>query len=310
MMISGFITPKNKIVVMTKTILLTMMGFVLFGHTACAQRQKLFALDEAEDKLWIKVIGEEGQPKLSLLRDSVTEAHKEFPEWKIVQLNDADLQVVYEIKGLQQGFEWQFLPALREGFYKQMTPLPGQQEDSFEKAKLREPIAYTLIWKDALEHVLEFGVPYELVVQKTLLGPVDLEAVRPEFKSRQHWPYWTSAAAGLSLVGLAQIYKQDKSTANDTYLQFWEDGRPLEDATPFLTEAQDRDKQVRNLSYIGWGITGVSAGIFTYHWLKVRGKQRIYDKYVPQRKTDLSFSPLILSAPDEQAFGFNFTLSF
>ncbi len=293
-----------------KIIVMLLIGLLLFEHTTHAQRQRLYQIDQAEDKFWIQVTGEEGQPKLSLLRDSSNQSNKEYPQWKAVQLTEADLQVLYEIKGLQQGFEWQFSPALREGFYKQLTPVPGQQEDVFEKAKLREPLTYTLVWKDALEQVLEFGVPYELVVQKTLLGPVDLEAIRPEFSSRHQWPYWTGAVAGLSLVGLAQIYKGEKNAAGDTYLEYWEDGRPEGEADPFLTEAQDKNKQVRNLSYIGWGITGVSAGIFIYHWQKVKGKQRIYDKYAPQKKVDLSFSPLLIPVPDEQLMGFHFTLSF
>lgn len=260
-----------------------LLPFFLFG-------QELFPLRSATDSIRFSVTSREGRLALAL-KQPLRASDGAFPAITTLRLEDGGLLVDYQIKGrLKKGLDYRLQVAILPSTGLPMAPAPGEVTDS------RDKNTGTLTWPDRTERGLDYGKTYTLVVWKHLMGEVDCSGERPSFGVERQWPYYATALVGGGLIGLGQVYRQDKIEAYGRYEEHWRSGDSAEEAQPALDEARSKDDTARLLTYIGIGLLAVDAAGFAWRWGATKRKQGLYDEYCARDGApSLTVAPAILS---------------
>lgn len=253
--------------------------------------QDLFPLREAADSIRFSVTSRDGRLALELV-EPLSAGDESFPAITGLRLEDGGLLADYQYKGrLKKGLHYDLrISAILPPGGLPMLPAPREITDS------RDKYTGTLTWPDRTEQGLDYGKTYTLVTWKYLLIGVDCSAEPPSFEPERKWPYYATALVGGGLIGLGQVYHQDKKEAYNRYREHWRSGDSADDAQPDLDEARRKDDTARLLTYVGIGLLAVDAAGFAWRWGATKRKQALYDEYCPKEgQSSLSVSPCILT---------------
>ena len=256
--------------------------------------QQLYPLLIATDSIQFQVIRQNDQLAVEIMEiKNQFSSNDDFLFLNSLELSDADMILSYEVRGVKKTSSYTLdISLLPEIGYKTYPEL-GEVVSPFTETKKQLEGAQQLIWMDVGDDVLNLGQKYTLLVRKTLLGLINCEEERPEFNTKQQWPHYVGAGAGVLLIGMGQLYRQQKEDAYNNYLNFWTDGKPIEDAEPFLSEAQKKEESMKLLTYSGIAILGVDAILFFYRQMKIKKKQQTFDKYCHPDGLSISIVPFI-----------------
>lgn len=276
------------------------MLFFLFFFPAVliAQREVLIrswqdttrlAVTEREGKLWLQELGGLRAEPPTLRRPLAL---------RFIRLDDADLLLGYGLAEPEKGFYYTVAAQLLSEEGVPVLDGPGILQGDFGVLPPGAQGEKEVRWLDATEEGLDFGRAYRLVVMVELWGPVDCPGERPRFAFDRQWPHYAAAGVGLALVGVGQLYRQQKVDNYDTYRDFRAEGKSKADAQPFFDKAVDQEKSTKLFTYAGWAVLGVDAALFLYRMIDTRQRQKQWDQYC----SPSSFS-LQLTSPGGAAAG-------
>ncbi|MCB0588220.1 MAG: hypothetical protein KDD06_23205 [Phaeodactylibacter sp.] len=252
--------------------------------------QQMFPLRSTTDSIRFSVASENGKLVLKL-NHPLESGDNAFPSVVGLRLDDGGLLIDYQYKGrLKKGLDYEMQIALlpQSGF--PMLPAPGEVTD--RKAKNNTG---ALTWPDRTERGLDYGQSYTLIVLKSLMGEVNCEAGRPAFGVQKQWPYYATALVGGGLIGLGQVYRQDKKEAYARYKKAWESGETAESAESDFQDANKKDDTARLLTYIGAGLLAADALGFAWRWGATKRRQGLFDQFCTQDEPALTVAPCILA---------------
>lgn len=268
--------------------------FAVFLAPLSAQRTYPLRTDTSKVKLHLTAVN--GQLEFALaINDNAG-----FLPITGISIDDADLSITYEPKGLEKGFYPQFALHVIDATGRIFYPKPRQLKNATPPSGAG---LAPVIWQDMLEEVLKPGLSYELVIQKTIMGPFDCDAPRPDFTLQQQLPHYAGAVVGLAAIGLGQVYRAQKEDAYDTYNDYWSNENTKEEADVFLNRATNKEKAAKTATYIGVAILGIDALTYAYRHIQIKKKQRIYDKHCTPQKTSLQWQPYWDPATPGSAIG-------
>lgn len=217
-----------------------------------------------------------------------------------IKLDDADLHIDYQLKGVDKGLTPRFIVHLIDAtgmaYYPSVLRLKGDMPPA------GSPLA-PVVWLDITEKILLPGQSYELVIEKILMGPFDCDAPRPAFTIKQQLPHYAAAVAGLAAVGMGQVYRTQKEEAYDTYREFWSNENTKEEADVYLVRASDKEKSAKTATYVGIAILGFDALTYAYRQIQIRKKQRFFDKHCTQQGMSLQWQPYWEQTPNGSVTG-------
>lgn len=253
--------------------------------------QQMFPLRSATDSIRFSVTSRDGQLVLEPAQP-LRAGDSSFPAISGLRLEDGALVADYQYKGrLKKGLDYELQIAILPPSGLPMLPAPREVTDDRNKNN-----AGTLTWPDRTEQGLDYGKTYTLIVWKQLIGEVACDAGRPAFGPDKQWPYYAAALAGGTLIGLGQVYRQDKKEAYKRYRAAWRSGDSAEDAQPDLDEARSKDDTARLLTYIGIGLLAADAAGFAWRWGATKRRQNLYDEYCAKEgQPSLTMAPCIRS---------------
>ncbi|MCB0558854.1 MAG: hypothetical protein H6573_30115 [Lewinellaceae bacterium] len=262
--------------------------FLLSSLSVTLAGQQMFPLRTSTDSIRFSVTSENGKLSLQLNRP-LKPGEGAFPSVTGLRLDDGGLLIDYQYKGrLKKGLDYDMQVALLPLSGFPILPTPGEVTDN--KAKNNTGV---LNWPDRTERGLDYGQSYTLVVLKSLMGEVDCEAGRPAFGIQKQWPYYATAIVGGGLIGLGQVYRQDKKEAYARYQEAWKEGQTAESAESDFKDANSKDDTARLLTYIGCGLLAVDALGFAWRWGANKRRQGLFDQYCTPEGAALTVAPCI-----------------
>jgi len=233
------------------------------------------------DSLLLEVKSLNGQLQINWkeLNPQPASARKEFIEVLNVDLQDADLIILYKLPTPDKQLYYKVKVNLQTIDQDSISPSServlqdyGIVEEDFKNEK-------RIIWTDLTEDVLYYGGSYRAYITAELWGEVDCEASRPVFGVNEQWPHYLTAGVGITLLGAGQFYRQQQKQAYQDYEQLWLKGRSGEEAKLPYQNAVDYHKSSKVLTYTGWGLLGANLVWSTLRLVKVKKKQKLYDQY-------------------------------
>lgn len=213
-----------------------------------------------------------------------------------VHLDDADLVVAYEVSLPAGQKRYRLVAHVLDEEGKLLAELRSSPTES---RLIQEMMPNSLRWRDATEEGLYLGQSYRLLLRKELLWTFDCSRGRPEFTLRQQWPYYAGGLVGLSLLGGAEIYRQQKKEAYRQYRSRYLDGAPAAagQEDPDLAAARQADRGQRDLSLIGSSFIAAGVAGWIIHRSLVRRDQRRYDRYCVPAESPLGLDASIENLP-------------
>lgn len=264
---------------MKKTTLFILLSS-LFPLLLLAQKKNLIYTQR--DTIQFEVVEQSGKLLLQFNPDQTKHADfttSYFMAITSLRLEDADLQLTYELGATEKGFNYISSVLLLNQAGRVITPLPFKAKGDLGSLPEGTVGLRSMTWLDALEDVLLFGQKYQLVLSTELWGNVDCADVRPAFTLSQQLPHLGIAAAGLILTGVGQFQKSKKIDAYNTYKNYHATGESYELAQPFFVQAKDYEKDARLYTYAGWAVLSLDAAVYLYRALNTKARQKQYDKY-------------------------------
>ncbi|WP_421799177.1 hypothetical protein [Haliscomenobacter sp.] len=261
-----------------KIITIFLLG--LLPGLLCAQKKALIYTQR--DTIQFEVVEQSG--KLALQFNPEQTKHVDFTTSYFMaitglRLEDADLQLAYELGSTEKGFNYITSVLLLNQTGRVITPLPFKAKGALGSLTEGTVGLRSMTWLDALEDVLIFGQKYQLVLSAELWGNVDCADVRPAFTLGQQLPHLGIAAGGLILTGIGQFQKSKKIDAYNTYKSYYSNNQPYKLAQPFFDQAKDYEKEARLYTYAGWAVLSLDAAVYLYRALNTMARQKQYDKY-------------------------------
>ena len=283
---------------------------LLAGYTS-GFAQKLYPLQSISDSLGFRLVVANRQPAIQWLAvpDAVLGARRgDYPVVTAILLRESDLVVQYE-PGRSPGDQSSLIePGLQLPDGSRIVPQPHELSDATADAGkgLRE-----LVWLDALEYLPDFGATYALHLRRARMGAVNCSGERPVFSLKKQLPHYAVAGAGLALVGLGQVYNQQKKDAYAQYRAYWADGKTREEADdPFLKTAEDKKKAAEWSTYAGLALLGADAIWYVVRALKIKRLQKTYDKFcTPPATSFLQIRPATFPTGTLPGLGISLTFS-
>ena len=265
---------------MQKKIITILFFLGLLPGLLCAQKKALIYTQR--DTIQFEVVEQSG--KLALQFNLEQTKHADFTTSYFMaitglRLEDADLQLAYELGSTEKGFNYITSVLLLNQTGRVITPLPFKAKGDLGSLPEGTVGLRSMTWLDALEDVLIFGQKYQLVLSTELWGNVDCADVRPAFTLGQQLPHLGIAAGGLILTGIGQFQKSKKIDAYNTYKNYHANGESYELAQPFFEQAKDYEKNARLYTYAGWAVLSLDAAVYLYRALNTKARQKKYDKY-------------------------------
>ena len=289
--------------------------FLLFALTAACtsgQAQNLYPLQSVYDSIGFRLDVVNRRPALRWLAvpDGVQGVRRgDYPLVAAILLREGDLVLQYEPgrSPADQSYRIELEIQLPDG--SRIAPQPQELTEAVaETGKgLRE-----LIWQDALEYLPDFEAKYALLLRRSLMGAVNCSGERPVFSLKKQLPHYVLAGAGLALVGLGQVYNQQKKDAYAQYRAYWADGKTREEAEdPFLKTATDKKKAAELSTYVGLALLGADAVWYAVRALKIKARQKTYDKFCapPPATSFLQVKPAAIPSGTLPGLGISLTIS-
>jgi len=273
---------------------------LLFSVLQATFAQKLYPWNALFDSLVFipafnnHVLMLEKQPESSIFIP-----RKDFPKVLDIRIEEADIVLEYNAGNAEDASTYTFALSLKLPDGQVVSPEPTAVEYRNDaKNKTRN-----LVWHDAAEWIREPGFSYTLSVQRSLMGAVNCESGRPSFSVQQKIPYYAVAGTGLVLIGLGQVYRQQKNDFYKTYELRWTDGASLPEnkADDPREKALKKNRSYQACTWIGVGLLLVDGAVFARKSVKIKQKQRLYDKHCGKQPS------LQLNSPDK---GIGFLLKF
>lgn len=283
---------------------------LLAGYTS-GQAQKLYPLQSVSDSLGFRLTVVNRLPVLHWLAtsDGVQGIRKgDYPLITAILLREGDLVVQYEPGRSPADRSYRIEPELQLPDGSRVAPQPQELKESVAEAGkgLRE-----LVWQDALEYLPDFDATYALLLRRSLMGAVNCSGERPVFSLQKQLPHYAIAGAGLVLVGLGQVYNQQKKDAYAQYRAYWAEGKSREEAEDlFLKTAEDKKKAAELSTYAGLALLGADAIWYAVRTLRVKRLQKTYDKFCASPATSfLQIRPITFPTGMMPGVGISFTFS-
>jgi len=233
----------------------------------------------------------------------------DFPVITAITLQEGDLVLTYEPGKTKNDLSYEINLGLRAPDGDSIAPKPYELTETPPAAGGKE--IRQLVWLDFAEQLPDFGAVYTLYVQRSLMGAVNCESGRPAFTLQKQLPHYAAGAAGVVLIGLGQVYNRQKKDAYAQYQLAWKNGDSREEADdPFFQTAEDKRKAARICTYAGWTLLGADALWYTLRWMKIRKRQKVYDKFcTPPALSSLQLRPAMLPHSPYPGIGISFTFS-
>ena len=197
-----------------------------------------------------------------------------FPAILDIRIEEADLILEYEdLPAKETWFDVTMSIRMPDGQILNAPPEFVREQAGLKKSKLKN-------WPDATEYFQHPGVSYTLLINRSQMGIVNCEAIRPAFSLKQKIPYYSTAGVSLALIGLGQVYRVQKNEYYQTYQQAWAEGSPKQSA-----EDDPRQKALKSrkafqiCTWTGIGLLALDATIFINKRLKIKRKQQVYDQF-------------------------------
>jgi len=273
--------------------------------------QNLYPLHTTADSLLFRITIANRQLSLSW-QSSPTLLHAkngEFPVITAITLQEGDLVLTYEPGKTKNDLSYEINLGLRAPNGDSIAPKPYELTETPPTAGGKE--IRQRVWLNFAEQLPDFGAVYTLYVQRSLMGAVNCESGRPAFTLQKQLPHYAAGAAGVVLIGLGQVYNKQKKDAYEQYQLAWAAGNPREEADdPFFQTAEDKRKAARICTYAGWALLGADALWYTFRWMKIRKRQKVYDKFCTQPAlSSLQLRPAMLPQSPYPGIGISFTFS-
>ncbi len=239
--------------------------------------QKLYRLQMAEDSFSFTVKAGNGRLVLEPAGETALfQPKKDFPVITAVRLEEADLILDYQPGKSKDALSYNITLRLRRPDGQTVEP------QTYELSDQAAPAAggRRIIWLDATEQTGDFSGAFTLLVRRSLMGAVNCEGLRPEFTLKKKMPFYAAGAAAAALVGLGEVYRAQRNDYYETYQRLWREGESAPGANDDpLHKARDKGKAANICTWAGAGLLAADALLFGYTHLKIRGKQRVYDKF-------------------------------
>ncbi|MDO8368733.1 MAG: hypothetical protein Q7T20_18180 [Saprospiraceae bacterium] len=262
---------------------------LLLALSATAFGQKTYPLKVADDSIVFHLAVQNG--RLALVAPADEEFFKsknDFPTLLALRLEASDLVLEYQPrKSTDMASNLTLRLQLPDG--QQLSPLPYEFSDVETSPGMRR-----LVWLDAAERLPDFSATYVLHVRRALMGAVNCEGPRPAFTLKKQLPHYAVGGVGLVLVGLGQVYRNQRDDRYADYQQRWQDGFPAPDESNSpLNAAKEKDRNARICTWTGLAVLGIDALLFARRSLNFKKKQRVYDKFCGTT-TSLNLRPVII----------------
>lgn len=233
----------------------------------------------------------------------------DFPIVTAIVLLESDLVLTYLPGNTKNGRSYEINLGLRAPGGDSIAPKPYEWPETRPAVPGQESLQ--MVWLDFAEHLSEFGSNFTLYVARTLLVTVNCAAPRPAFNLPKQLPHFAAGAAGAALIGLGQVYNQQKKEAYRQYRNSWAAGDSREAAeNPFFQTAAEKRKAARVCTYTGWALLGADALWYALRWIRFRQRQREYDRFCGKPAfSTLQLHPAVLPQSPFPGIGISFTFS-
>lgn len=264
------------------------LAFLLWATlSALSFGQKLFPLQRVTDSMQIVVLpGPGGLLTLQITPGSfVYDRGRDYPLIQQLRLQESDLLIEYQPPTESAGRSYSLEVYIRSEQGDLFLPSYYALK-TVESGNVRQ-----LVWRDIAEALLDPTQTYFLCIRRAQMGAVNCEGPRPEFTLKKRLPYFGAATAGVALVGVGQIFQQQKRNAYGTYRQFWADERSRSEAQPYLDDARRYKKTAEICTYSGLALLLVDACLYSWRQRAVKHKQRTYDRFCKPGGLSWRFEP-------------------
>lgn len=267
----------------TSFLLITLLS----GISLTISAQNRFRLQEEHDSLLFTVVVKNHTLMLEYQgsRD-LFNRRNDFPQVVEVRLEDADLVLDYRPGKAGEGKLHSIALDLElpdgQTIIQPSSEVPDRDIANGLKQK---------VWPDVADWISMTGNTYKLRVHRYLMGAVNCDAPYPAFYLRKKIPYYAAGGVGLILVGLGQQFRLQKNDYYATYQRLWREGAEAPPPTDNpLTKARNKNKAFQICTWAGIGILAADALLFTSQHLKIKRKQKDYDRFCGQ-KPSLQLQP-------------------
>lgn len=293
------------------------------GLAAQAQRKVLYTLKETTDSVKFGIAAVDGKIGLQLqgalsegiistknLKENINRAYNlstipitfNKKNFKVqitkLELSDADLILECLVSKVDRAFFQELDISLYSESAGRKTPALGTLEEQEISGRVDDLIGWQrLVWKDALETALDFGGQYVLYLDAELLGEFDCDAPKPTFDVKKQLPHYLIAGAGLAMVGIGEVYRQQKIEAKDQYELTWRNGADEASSEQFKKDYDDADKISKITSLAGWSVVGLNAAWYVYRALRFKKKGNTYEEICNENKGTLGMQVVPFASP-------------
>lgn len=249
---------------------------LLFAFSFSAFGQKLYPLQVADDSIAFRLTVQNGMLALAAPTDGeIFKSKKDFPTLLALRLEGSDLVLAYQPRKAADALSYNLSLRLQLPDGQQISPLAYEVSDAEQSAGLRR-----FVWRDVAEQLPDFNETYVLRIRRSLMGAVNCEGPRPTFTLKKRLPHYAAGGVGLVLVGLGQLYRNQRDGYYTDYQQRWADGLPApEETSNALKTAKEKDRAASICTWTGLAILGADALLYTWRGLKIKKRQKVYDKF-------------------------------
>ena len=288
---------------MRTSLLLVLISWLSLSRLLAQQQGDWFVKEEQSEHIQLDVSIRDG----ALTVEAPGFEPGGFIKIQSIHLDDADLLISYslDIPLVRHSYQLRFVLEDANG-----RVLGDGQLDEAAKINAFDRGQGTIRWYDATEKGLYPGERYRLLLQKQLLWTFDCDQGRPAFTLRQNWPYYSGGLAGLGLLGVAEIFRQQKENALGQYRDRYLAGESRQADDPDLILAEQAYRTQRTLTYVGAGLVVAGTVGYFLHRHFVRQKQQWYDDYCTDTSSGLGWSLDLENAPGGAYPAFSLTYRF
>lgn len=252
--------------------------FICLGCSASLFGQKLFRLNNVEDQVIFKTVVQNHALAIEIQPESpATKKPGGFPKILNISIVESDLVLEYQPeKGSEpSSYKFELSLQLPDG---ELIVL--REEDQLDRAVPGRPTRQ-ITWPDAAEWVPSGPHVYTLVINRFIMGSVNCEAERPTFSLRQKIPYYATGGAGLVMIGLGQVYRNQKNDYYALYQQRWQAGEaaPENKSDDLRQKALNKNRSAKICTWAGIGLLAVDGLLFAKKIFKTNKKKQFYDKH-------------------------------
>lgn len=223
--------------------------------------------------------------KINLVSNTLSDLRKKgFATIKEVRLDETDIILNYNL-----------LPKIEKGFHYFVDANLLENETVIDDAKqyyingdFGEIYEFkisgkTIIWKDAIENMLDLNQAYSIMLTTQKMGALDCENY-PTFSLKEQVPHYVAVGVGIGLLGLGNNFYKLRNDEYKKYQQFWSDGEAEDIANEALDIAESHQNTAKILTVSGWGVLGINAILYSYRMLRTKSKQKLFNEYCRDSK--------------------------